>query len=57
MRLVREAAQRLKLEVEVSNPFQNIQVSEKKFDPQYIADIAPLSAVGIGLALRKVGDR
>jgi hypothetical protein len=32
-------------------------VNEKKFDPQYIAEIAPQAAVGIGLALRKAGDR
>jgi type IV pilus assembly protein PilM len=49
--------ERLGVQVEVSNPFQNIQVSEKKFDLQYISESAPLAAVGIGLALRKAGDR
>ncbi len=49
--------ERLGIDVEISNPFQNIQVSEKKFDPQYIAANAPVAAVGIGLALRKAGDR
>ena len=49
--------EQLKIEVEISNPFQNIQVNEKKFDPQYIADNAPIAAIGVGLALRKTGDR
>ena len=49
--------ERLGVQVEVNNPFQNIQVSEKKFDLQYISESAPLAAVGIGLALRKAGDR
>jgi type IV pilus assembly protein PilM len=49
--------ERLNMEVEINNPFRNIDVNEKKFDSQYISENAPLAAVGIGLALRKVGDR
>jgi len=49
--------ERLNMEVEVNDPFRNIDVNEKKFDSQYISENAPLAAVGIGLALRKVGDR
>ena len=55
--LDRFLAERLGLEVEVNNPFQNIEINEKRFDPQYIQENAPLAAVGIGLALRKAGDR
>ncbi len=49
--------ERLSMEVEINDPFRNIEINEKKFDPQYISENAPLAAVGIGLALRKVGDR
>ena len=49
--------ERLNMEVEINNPFRNIDINEKKFDSQYISENAPLAAVGIGLALRKVGDR
>jgi type IV pilus assembly protein PilM len=48
---------RLNTDVEISNPFQNIQVNERKFDPQYITESGPLAAVAVGLALRKAGDR
>jgi len=49
--------ERLGVDVEINNPFQNIQMNERKFDPQYMAANAPLAAVGVGLALRKAGDR
>jgi type IV pilus assembly protein PilM len=49
--------QRLKIEVEINNPFQNIKVNEKKFDRAYIDEYGPAAAVAVGLALRKAGDR
>ena len=49
--------ERLGIDVEVNDPFQNIVVNEKKFDPQYVQEIGPRAAVAIGLALRKAGDR
>jgi type IV pilus assembly protein PilM len=47
----------LGLEVGIINPFQNIEILEGSFDFDFIQDIAPTAAVGIGLALRSVGDR
>lgn len=47
---------RLGLPVELANPFQNIQYSEKIFDPEYIQAMAPVAAVGVGLALRRMND-
>ena len=38
--------------VEISNPFQNINVSDSRFDPEYIEHLAPKMAVAAGLALR-----
>lgn len=46
----------LGLPVEVANPFQRITTDPKRFDPAYLAGIAPQMTVGVGLALRKPGD-
>jgi type IV pilus assembly protein PilM len=50
-------ASRLKLSVELLNPFRRIAISEKLFDVDYVYDIAPMAAVAAGLALRQWGDR
>ncbi len=42
---------------EALNPFNKIQIPQKSFDLDYIRDMAPLAAVGVGLAMRRVGDR
>lgn len=43
--------------VEVANPFNNIEVSPRAFDADYIANIAPATGVAVGLALRWSGDK
>ncbi|NIQ39087.1 MAG: type IV pilus assembly protein PilM [Proteobacteria bacterium] len=43
--------------VEVVDPFQNIEITKKDLTLDYISDISPMMAVGVGLALRRVGDR
>lgn len=43
--------------IEIINPFANIDYNEKLFDAAYIQEIAPFGSVGVGLALRRVGDR
>ena len=43
--------------VEIVNPFKKIEYSEKNFDLEYLREIGPMMAVGVGLATRKVGDR
>jgi type IV pilus assembly protein PilM len=50
-------AQRLKVEVGINDPFQNIKVNTKRFDPEYLAEHGPAAAVAVGLAMRKAGDR
>ncbi len=45
------------ISIEVINPFANIDYNEKLFDTAYIQEIAPFGSVGVGLALRRVGDR
>ena len=49
--------QQIGVPVEVANPFKKIDYSEKNFDMEYLRDIGPIMAVGVGLASRKVGDR
>ncbi|RMF96224.1 MAG: type IV pilus assembly protein PilM [Candidatus Schekmanbacteria bacterium] len=46
---------RSQIEVEIMNPFKNVKIS-KNVDITALSQITPLSAVGIGLAMRKVGD-
>jgi type IV pilus assembly protein PilM len=52
--LAKELSARLELPVEVLNPFRNIRVDDRKFDPGYIHDIMPEMAVAVGLAIRGV---
>jgi type IV pilus assembly protein PilM len=48
---------RLGVPVEIANPFRRLRCSERTFDPEYLRDMAPLAAVGVGLALRGRSDR
>jgi type IV pilus assembly protein PilM len=55
--IVSDLSQRLGIEAEIANPFRKIDYNQKALDPETIERIGPIAAVGIGLALRKVGDR
>ncbi|CAH2030786.1 type IV pilus biogenesis protein PilM [Trichlorobacter ammonificans] len=48
---------RLGMEVDLLNPFAHLRYDEKMFDPEYLKEIAPLMAVGVGLAMRRLGDK
>lgn len=39
------------------NPFANIKINEKTFDPRYLSYMAPQASVAVGLALRSIGDK
>ncbi len=52
--LAEELSQRLELPVEVLDPFRNIKIDNKKFDPDYLKEIVPEMAVAVGLAVRGV---
>jgi len=45
------------LPVEELNPFANLQINEKVFDPKYLTYMGPQAAVAVGLALRSIGDK
>lgn len=49
--------QQIGIPVEIANPFKRIESSEKDFDVDYLREIGPIVAVGVGLASRKVGDK
>ena len=49
--------QRAAVPVEILNPFKAIEIDNRKFDPGFIMDVAPVAAVAVGLALRKAGDK
>jgi type IV pilus assembly protein PilM len=47
-------AKRFEIPVEQFDPFRQIQVDARKFDPDYMREIVPEMAVAVGLALRGV---
>jgi len=49
--------QQIGIPVEMINPFKNVEFNEKHFDLEYMREVGPAMAVGVGLASRKVGDR
>jgi len=54
--LDRFLSHRLGLPVSVADPFQGLYYSPKVFDPDYLHDMAPVAAVSMGLALRRIRD-
>jgi type IV pilus assembly protein PilM len=55
--IVEALANRLNAEVEPFNPFKNIICDKKHFSEQYLASIAPIATLCVGLALRRVDDK
>jgi type IV pilus assembly protein PilM len=49
--------QRLGVPVEILDPFRRIEIDEELFDPEYVQAVRPLFAVGMGLAMRRLGDK
>lgn len=49
-------ASRFELSVEPLDPFRNVRFDPAKFGLASAADVAPVSAVAVGLALRRAGD-
>lgn len=54
--LVQQLADRMQVPVEVADPFGEIDVTKSEIDPDMLAEFGPSAAVGVGLALRTVGD-
>lgn len=49
-------SQEFDIPIEIVNPFNNIEINPKKFDLDFIKDMAPVFNVAMGLALRAVGE-
>src|SRR5207248_1931258 len=49
--------QRVGVPVEILNPFKDMEIDNRRFDPNYVMDVAPSAAVAIRLALRKSNER
>ena len=45
------------LECKKINPFKNLKVNTKNFDPEYLDTIGPMAAIAIGLATRTLDDK
>lgn len=54
--LVEVLSERLGVFIERMDPLRNIQVKDTDFDPEFVASIAPMLAVSVGLAVRRVGE-
>jgi type IV pilus assembly protein PilM len=50
-------AERFEMPVEVLDPFRQIKVDARRFDPDYLREVVPEMAVAVGLALRGVDAR
>ncbi|HEY3176663.1 MAG TPA: type IV pilus assembly protein PilM [Candidatus Polarisedimenticolia bacterium] len=50
-------SRRFETQVEMMNPFRNIQISERAFPPDKLEPMTAAATVAVGLALRKVGDK
>jgi type IV pilus assembly protein PilM len=50
-------SRRFEVPVEVFNPFRQIKVDVRRFDPDYMREVVPEMAVAVGLALRGVEAR
>ncbi|HEX8708554.1 MAG TPA: type IV pilus assembly protein PilM [Pyrinomonadaceae bacterium] len=50
-------AKRFEIPVEVFDPFRQIKVDARRFDPDYMREVVPEMAIAVGLALRGVDVR
>ncbi len=48
--------ERFGVPVEIMNPLRRVRFSEKDFDGAWLESVAPMMAISVGLAIRKVGD-
>lgn len=55
--LVKTIENRVSVPVEILNPFKNIEIDPRRFDPSYIEEVGPMAAVAVGLGLRRPGDK
>jgi type IV pilus assembly protein PilM len=55
--LVQQLNDRMRLPIELANPFSRIDTSDAEYDGGSLEDVACMAGVGVGLAIRTIGDR
>jgi type IV pilus assembly protein PilM len=55
--LAEQLTDRMGVPVEIANPFRQVDVTASGWDPGAVAEMGPQFAVGVGLAIRMIGDR
>lgn len=55
--LIQQLGDRMGVTVEMANPFNQVDTATGKFDPEYLVSVSSQAAVGVGLAIRALGDR
>ena len=55
--LAKTLEQRIGAPVEVMQPFRRLEIDDRKFDAEFIKNLAPQAAVSVGLAMRFLGDK
>ncbi len=55
--LVNILQKRLGTPVEIMNPLRNVSIDSSKFDVEYVESVSPFLAIGVGLAMRRLGDK
>jgi type IV pilus assembly protein PilM len=56
-KLIDAVQEKLAIPVEMLDPLARVAVPEKGFNLDYLREVAPLMAVAVGLATRRVGDK
>jgi len=56
-RLLEHIKERVGIETFLINPFERISSARKEFDQANLNSVGPIAAVGVGLAMRRVGDK
>jgi len=57
LNLIEAVASRLNFPVEILNPFRHFKFDERKFEKEFLDEIAPIMTVAVGLASRRLGDK
>lgn len=55
--LVQQLSDRMGVTVEIANPFSRIDTTGADVDQEMLSELGPQASVGVGLALRFIGDR
>jgi type IV pilus assembly protein PilM len=55
--LQRQLGERMHVPVEIADPFRKINMTGAEFNGGTLAECAPMAGVGVGLAIRSIGDR